>query len=38
MGGFIEEPSFQLSPAGPIGFKLAEKMGTSKAGKLRQAK
>lgn len=38
MGGFIEKLSFQLSPAGRIGFKLAEKMGTSKAGKLRQAK
>lgn len=38
MGGFIEELSFQLSPAGWMGFKLAEKMGTSKAGKLGQAK
>lgn len=26
MGGFIEKLSFQLSPAGRIGFKLAEKM------------
>lgn len=34
----MEELSFQLSPAGGIGFKPAEKMGTSKAGKLRQAK
>lgn len=38
MGGFIEALSFQLSPAGQIGFKLAEKMGTSKARELKQAK